>query len=150
MANDNDDDFDGQSEQNPEGIASLRRAAEKGTKAEAKATKLERENAFLRAGIDPDDSRLGYFYRGYEGEMTADAIRAAATEAGFIAAPPADPAVQQHQEGQAQVQAAATGSEAEFNPSGAKYAMEKAMAEGGVEAMIQAGMQYGLPVAAEQ
>jgi hypothetical protein len=134
-------------EQQPSEIQSLRAAAKKGKASEQKASKLERENAFLRAGIDPDDPRLGYFYRGYEGEMTADAIRAAATESGFIAPPQQDPAIAAHQAGEAAVTRASSGTEAVFDPQGAVYAMEKAFAEGGVDGMVQAGVQYGLKVA---
>jgi len=143
----NYDDNDGHNQQNPEGIASLRAAADKGKKLEPENASLKREVAFLRAGIDPDDSKLGYFYRGYDGELKPDAIKAAAIEAGFLAPPPADPAVVAHQQGQAQVQAAAAGTEATYDPAGGQYAMEKAFAEGGIEAMIAVGKQYGLPVA---
>lgn len=142
-----DTDEDLTDEQPAETPASLRAAADRGKKAKAEADALKRENAFLRAGIDPEDGRLRYFFKGYEGELTADAIRAAATEAGFIAPPPVDPAIAQHQQGQAQVQAASAGTEAAYDPKGAQYAMEKAYAEGGVPAMIEAGKQYGLPVA---
>lgn len=135
---------------NPSEIASLRAAADKGKKLEPKVQKLERENAFLRAGIDPEDQKLGYFYRGYDGELSPEAIRAAAQEAGFIAPPQADPAVQAHQQGQQQVMAASQGTESEYDPQGAIYALEKAMAEGGVEAMMQVGQQYGLKIARPQ
>jgi hypothetical protein len=132
---------------NPVNIQSLRDAAERGRKLEPKVANLERENAFLRAGIDPDDTSLKYFYRGYDGELNPDAIKAAAIEAGFVAPPPPDPAVQAHQQGQGQVQAASAGTEAAYDPAGAVYAMQQAMAEGGVEAMMAAGRTYGLPVA---
>jgi hypothetical protein len=38
---------------------------------------LERENAFLKAGINPEDEKAGYFVRGYQGEVSSDAIKAA-------------------------------------------------------------------------
>lgn len=145
--NHNDSTSEGTDQQNPNDIASLRAAAEKGRKLEPKVSKLERENAFLRAGINPDDKALGYFYRGYEGEMSADAIRSAAVDAGFLSPPAPDPTVQQHQQGQQAVQAASAGTEASYDPNGAIYAIQKGMAEGGVEGMIEAGRQYGLPVA---
>ena len=130
-------------QQDPREIQSLRKAAEKGRK-------LERENAFLRAGVDVDNPRNSYFIKGYEGELTPDAIKAAGIEAGFIEAPAPDPAVQQHQQGQAQVQAASAGTEAVYDPMGAVYDMEKAFAEGGVDAMIAAGTPHGLKVARPQ
>lgn len=54
---------------------------------EAKAGRadvLERENAFLKAGINPEDPRLGYFVRGYQGAIDPKEIRSAAAEAGFL------------------------------------------------------------------
>lgn len=128
-------------------IQSLRDAAKRGKAASEKAAKLERENAFLRAGVDPDDPKLGYFYRGYNGELSSDAIKAAAIEAGFINPPQADPAVQQHAQGQQAVDAASAGVEAVYDPQGAIHSLEQAFAEGGVEAMIAAGQQYGLRIA---
>lgn len=68
------------SEQNPETPAELRAAADRGRK-------LERENAFLKAGIDTDDARMRYFVDGYKGELTKDAIVAEATTAGFLTTP---------------------------------------------------------------
>lgn len=61
-----------------------------------KATKaLERENAFLKAGINPDDKSnpmAGYFAKGYDGPLDAESIKAAATAAGVIGTtPPAPP-----------------------------------------------------------
>lgn len=53
-------------------------------------TSLQRENAMLRAGIDLDSPLGAMFARAYEGELTKEAIVAAATEVGAIgqAAPP--------------------------------------------------------------
>lgn len=53
---------------------------------------LKRENAFLKAGIKPDDPKAKYFVRGYDGELTADAILAEAKAAGVIAEPAPAPA----------------------------------------------------------
>lgn len=49
-----------------------------------------RRLAFSDAGINTSDPKLGYFVKGYDGDMTPDAIRAAASEAGFIEAPRPD------------------------------------------------------------
>lgn len=70
-----------------ETIAQLREAADSGRKATKKAEALERENAFLKAGIDTDDPKLKYFAKSYDGELTAEAIRAEAEAAGFIGEP---------------------------------------------------------------
>lgn len=79
------------SEQNDTPIAELRAAADRGKEAERKAAALERENAFIKAGIDVDDPRAKYFVAGYDGELTKDAIVAEATVAGVLT-PPAPPA----------------------------------------------------------
>ena len=52
------------------------------TEAEA----LKREYAFVKAGIPMDDPMAKYFVKGYEGEITPEAIRTAAEEARLIQA----------------------------------------------------------------
>lgn len=54
------------------------------------STKAARELAFVKAGIDPDSPRHRYFAKGYDGELTVDAIKAEAAEAGLIDAAPKD------------------------------------------------------------
>jgi hypothetical protein len=44
----------------------------------------ERKLAFAEAGIPLNDPKLTYFIRGYEGELTPEAITAEAAKAGFI------------------------------------------------------------------
>jgi hypothetical protein len=54
---------------------------------EAKAKEAEaatRELAFVKAGVDPDAAGAKWFVKGYDGEFTAEAIRAAAEEANLI------------------------------------------------------------------
>jgi hypothetical protein len=54
----------------------------------ARLTELERDNAFTRAlGPAAEHPGTKYFVKGYEGELTVDAIRAAASEAGFLTEP---------------------------------------------------------------
>lgn len=50
----------------------------------AEAEKAKRELTFLKAGINPDDSKAKYFVKGYDGDMTVEAIRQAAEESGYI------------------------------------------------------------------
>jgi hypothetical protein len=53
-----------------------------------KAKRLEKENAFLKAGINPEASPMaGYFAKGYDGPLDPEAIKAAATEAGVLTPP---------------------------------------------------------------
>lgn len=50
----------------------------------AEVAEAKRELTFVKAGITPDDPKFRYFVKGYDGELTPDAIRQAAEEAGFI------------------------------------------------------------------
>ena len=58
-------------------IKSLRQQA-----IESESTK--RELAFVKAGIDPSDAAAKYFVKGYDGELTQDAIKQAAIEARLL------------------------------------------------------------------
>ena len=46
----------------------------------------QRRDTFRSAGLDPDDARVKYFVKGYDGELDATAIREEARAAGFIGA----------------------------------------------------------------
>ena len=50
----------------------------------AGAEAARRELNFVKAGVDPNDPKYKYFVKGYDGEFTAEAIRAAAEEANLI------------------------------------------------------------------
>lgn len=50
----------------------------------AEAEQAKRELAFLKAGVNPDNPMAKYFIKGYEGDLSTDAIRAAAQEANII------------------------------------------------------------------
>jgi hypothetical protein len=58
---------------------------------EAKAKEAEaaqRELAFVKAGVNPDSAAAKYFVKGYDGDLTPEAIRAAAEEAQLITPQP--------------------------------------------------------------
>ena len=61
--------------------------AKAGDEAVAQLAQLQRELSFRDAGVDPNTKQGQYFMRGYDGEMTADAIRAAAAELGLTGQP---------------------------------------------------------------
>jgi hypothetical protein len=69
--------------------AGLRKRAEKAlkraTEAEARAAAAERELMFANAGI-PADGAGKYFRKGYDGELTLEAIKAEAESAGLFTA----------------------------------------------------------------
>jgi len=54
------------------------------------AEQAKRELAFVKAGIDPADSAAKYFVKGYDGELTVDAIKQAAVEARLLSPAPSD------------------------------------------------------------
>ena len=57
----------------------------------ADAEVAKRELAFVKAGIDPNSPMSKYFMKGYDGELSPDAIRQAAVEAQLISPPEATP-----------------------------------------------------------
>lgn len=143
------DDTDLDQPDNPNDIKSLRRAANQKKKLETELSDLKRELAFARAGLPLDDPKMRYFVKGYDGEMTAEAIREAASEAGFLA-------VQQEQGPDPQLQAAASAQQrvmqasagagiSDSSESSALAHLQSAMEEGGIEAMMEVARQYGIP-----
>tara|TARA_R110002051_G_scaffold107735_3_gene180639 strand:+ start:9504 stop:9983 length:480 start_codon:yes stop_codon:yes gene_type:complete len=59
-------------------------AEEKAATLELELSSIQRRDTFRSAGLDPDDARVKYFVKGYEGELDAEAIRQEATAAGFL------------------------------------------------------------------
>lgn len=53
--------------------------------AQAALAQVERTNAFLEAGIDPKDPKAKYFVKGYDGDLTVEAIQAEAAQSGITA-----------------------------------------------------------------
>lgn len=88
-----------QDDQTTEGTDEIERPAirERMAKLEreaADAAAIRRENAMLKAGINPDDPKQRYFAKAYDGDLTPEAIKAEATAAGILGATP-PPAAQQ-------------------------------------------------------
>jgi hypothetical protein len=82
------DDFDTEDEENESEssvIRDLRAKARGRAEAEERATTAERKLAFIEAGV-PTTPATAYFVKGYDGELTSEAIKEAAVAAGFIAA----------------------------------------------------------------
>ena len=50
---------------------------------EQSAQQNQRNAAFLKAGLDPEDPKVKYFYQGYDGELDPDAIRTEAQTIGL-------------------------------------------------------------------
>ena len=94
---DYDDDFDSEDAETAPDRNPLRAQMRKMEK-ELKALREQAESGkqasraleFAKAGIPLDDPKTKWFLKGYDGELTADAIKAAATESGLLAAAPTD------------------------------------------------------------
>ena len=150
-----DDDFDLEDDDS-NSIQSLRKAANAAKKLKAENARMKRELAFAKAGIPLTDPKMNYFVKGYEGDLEPEAIREAATEAGFLTIE--QPAAEQEAtvetqavaQAQQRVMAASAGATAEDISEAAAIArMEAAMQEGGIEAMLDVARQYGIPTNAE-
>ena len=70
-------------ESKPNWRRDLESRATAGDEAVAELAQLRRELSFRDAGVDPASKQGQYFMRGYDGEMTVDAIRAEAAELGL-------------------------------------------------------------------
>jgi hypothetical protein len=149
-----DDNFDLEGEDG-NNIQSLRKAANSAKRLKAELAQLKREVAFAKAGIPLDDPRMSYFVKGYDGDLEPEAIREAATTAGFLTVPQQQDAAQNAQQQAAvvaeqRVMAASAGAVAEDTSEAAAMArMEAAMQEGGIEAMLDVARQYGIPTSTE-
>lgn len=106
---------------------------------------LKKTQTFAEAGIDLKDPKMGYFIKGYDGEMTVDSIRAAATEAGFIEPPQQTPEQIAQLGATQQIVAASAGAAALSAQSEAamRSEMEAAMASGGKDAVMAVARKYG-------
>ncbi len=141
-----DVEVDEQSDETPKG---LRRAANKAKKLEAELAQMKRELAFAKAGLPMDDPKMSYFIKGYEGEMEPEAIREAASDAGFLQIQ--EPAPQASQDApemaaQQRVMRASVGAASEdVSEEAALVRMEEAMREGGIPALLDVAQQYGIP-----
>lgn len=89
-----DDDFDADDEPaqepNPRTVTLSRKQIRSLEQKAARADAAERELAFAKAGVDLADPKLSYFVKGYSGDLTPDAIKQEAVNAGFLAAPQPD------------------------------------------------------------
>ena len=74
------------SEQNPvrARMKQLEKEAKELRKQVAEFQTTKREMAFVKAGIDPASPQAKYFVKGYDGDLTPEAIRQAAEEAQLI------------------------------------------------------------------
>ena len=84
------EEFDNIDDDAPEHIKKLRSDAEKGRKLESLVAEKDRQIAFLQAGVDTETKLGQMLMKSYEGELTAEAIKAEATEIGMFNSEPAE------------------------------------------------------------
>ena len=98
--------------------AQLRKVEQQLKAAEAKAKELEtaaRELAFVKAGVDTNAPIAKYFVKGYDGELSPEAIRVAAQEANLIQPATQDKVQASEQQAWARVNSASQAGE-KFEP----------------------------------
>ena len=71
-------------ESKPNWRRELEDRAKAGDEAVARLAQLERELSFRDAGVDPRSKQGQYFIKGYDGELTVEAIQAEAAELGLV------------------------------------------------------------------
>ena len=132
-------------------------------KARKEADTAKKELAFLKAGIDTTDPKMSYFVKGYDGDISAEAIKTAALEAGFIQDPsstqstqtapsgdaPLDPTSQAALEAGQRIASAGIGAMTPGATSG-QQKLQEAYLAGGTNAMLDAAEALGITVVREQ
>jgi len=134
-------------------IKSLRRAANGKKQLEKELADLKRKLAFAKAGLPMNDPKMNYFVKGYEGDMTAEAIRQAALESGFLTSQGQedDSVIDNVAAAQQRVMSASSGVAYEgLSEEAALAQLESAMEEGGMEAMLDVARQFGIPTNIDQ
>jgi hypothetical protein len=127
-------------------IPGLRKQARRASQLERELEAARRELAFAKVpGLDTSDPKVGYFVKGYEGEVTPEAIQQAAAAAGFIQAQ-VPQQVQQDLAGQQAIQQVVQGAQVPQS-GGVEDRMDEAFRTGGVDAMLDVVRQQGIPVA---
>lgn len=152
---DDDSDYNEiEDQQDPGDIKSLRRAANSKKQLEKELADARRELAFAKAGIDLNDPKVKYFVKGYDGEMSAAAVRQAAIEAGYVsAATPSAAASESNAMAAATQDRIATASAGagieDLSEASALARLQEAMETGGMDAMLDVARQYGIPIGSE-
>lgn len=154
LDNDLDNDIDDDDSQDSDSrvsldrkqIRSMERDAKQSRKNAEENARLQRELAFTKAGIDTDkDPRLTYFAKGYDGEMTAEAIRQAAETAGFLTPSSATTADQDDLKAYDRVSQASAGTASRTSDEDRVSALKQAQGQGR-EALIAEMQRQGLSV----
>lgn len=120
-----DVNFEGDDEAQDQGTRNPLRAHMRKLEEEAKALRdqlaaaqsAQRELAFVKAGVDLNAPVAKYFVKGYEGELSPEAIRAAAEEANLVPKAAEAPEVKSEQQAWNRLQKAATAGQTSEPPA---------------------------------
>jgi hypothetical protein len=131
-------------------FAAVRRANADVKKAERERDEAKKALAFMKAGVDPESSKVaGYFAKAYDGELTPEAIRAQAVADGILqAAPPTaeQQAAQAALAAQQRISGAATnGLNAPDLDLQQRQALNDAYKAGGMDGLAAAMEAAGIP-----
>lgn len=126
----------------PEDLKNLRNKAREADRLQTENAAVTRELAFAKAKLDLDDPKMGYFVKGYEGEMTSEAIRQAAEDAGFLQTAPPPPQVSAQEMAQHQQLGAASAGGTVPPPTDVGELLKNAQS---VEEVMKIAAQAGLP-----
>lgn len=120
----------------------------------AQLEQIQRERAFEKAGIDPADEKAAYFVKGYDGDLTPEAVKAEAVKIGLIAAEAAPEAPAETPDGQAAlgaqqriIDAAAGATTPLTGLQGMAQEQQEAYEKGGTPALLDVLRKQGLPIA---
>ena len=108
----------------------------------AEAETARREFNFLKAGIDPTEPKFKYFVKGYDGELSPDAIRLAAEEAQLIT--PQPKADTREVDAWQQSAKVATGADIAAPPAGWAQRIANAASEAEIVAIFQEAEAQGI------
>ena len=143
-------------ERTPQEWAALRQEKKARKDAEEKLTALERRDAIREAGIDTSSPLGKFFADKYDGEPTAEAVKAAAIAAGFVeTGDPApgqtapDPAIAASLEAGERIAAASPGAGV-IEPQGSIATLDEAYLAGGTEGMIDKARELGIVIQESQ
>lgn len=138
------DDQPAEPQQNPvrARMKQLEKEAKELRRQVAEFSQTQREMSFVKAGIQTDDPKFKYFLKGYDGDLSPEAIRQAAEEAQLIT-PQSDPMDNDKQAWQQSNRIAAGSETAPPPPSWAKR-IQDAQSEEEVYAIFAEAQAQGI------
>lgn len=141
---DDNDDQDQSETQNPvrARMKQLEKENREYKKMLAETENLKRELVFAKVGVDPSDPKLKYFVKGYDGELSPEAVRTALEEAQLITPRPV--VEDSERQGWQQTNKVAAGSEVAPPPPSWAKRISEASSEQELYAIFDEAQQQGI------